>query len=141
MMAILRLLGPHLAVVAAIAALIWWIDDNAADRTRSQIAAANAASEIRRRADLRQSEQRLAETLHGIDRSVTDQLAAIDLVGAVIQPTVTREIIRDPRLSDPDAGLTAGLLAAVNRARATGACTAAADGGIECALPAAADDR
>ena len=141
MTALLRLIAPHIAVVAAIAAIIWWIDDNAADRTREQLAAASAASEIRLRADLRQSEQRLAETLHGIDRSVTDQLAAIDLVGTVIQPTVTREIIRDPRLSDPDAGLTAGLLAAVNRARAAGACSATADGGIECALPAAADDR
>lgn len=140
-MTILARFAPHLAVIAAIAGIIWWIDDRAADRTRGEIAAANAATAIRMQSELRQSEQRIANAVHTITGNVASQIARIDTSRTIIQPTITREIALDPRYTDPAAGLSDGLLKAINDARSSFSCTATAHGGIECTLPATEPDR
>ncbi len=141
MIAILRAFGPHLAVIAALAAIIWWIDDKAADRTRREMRAAAAEAAAGLHVQMRQSEQRVAAAINGIDLTVAAQVRAIEATRTIIQPTITREIFLDPRLSDPDAGISGGLLDALNSARASFTCSPRPDGGIECALPPAADDR
>ena len=132
---LLRRIWPHMLALCAVIGCLWWIDRNAARRTRAQIEAAQARLESRLRADLRQSEQRLTVSIDALAADYARSQVAIARTRAIIQPILTTEIAREPRLSDPAAGLTPGLLAAINRARATGACAATAAGGIRCALP------
>ncbi len=90
------------------------------------------------RGDLRRSEQRLAIAIDGIGGDYQRQREALTRAGAALQPIILKEAARDPRLANPALGLTPGLLDAVNRARAAGACAPAAAGRIACAMPAAA---
>ncbi len=87
---------------------------------------------------VRDSEQRIAARLGDIDSGLGDVNRQIDTAQrTIIQPTIEREIIRETRLSDPAAGLTAGLLDAVNAARRL-SCRSGPDGSVACPVPAAA---
>lgn len=132
-----------LSLVGAMIGFTAWIDHTAAARTRDQIEAARARLQVQIRDEVRRSEQQLAGAISELASDYERGRTVIERTRTIIQPTVTREITLEPRLSDPASGLTPGLLAAVNRARATGACTAAAPGRIVCPLPepaAVADD-
>lgn len=133
---LLARLLPHAMAVLAVLAGLWWIDHQAAGRTRMQIEAANARWESQFRAELRGAERALAERIADIDAEVGRTQGAIEHSRAIVQPTVIREISRETRYSDPALGLSDSLREAVDRARSAVACAAAADGGIICALPA-----
>lgn len=127
---------PHALVVALIAGLIWWIDDNAADRTRDQIAAQAAQAEIRLRADLRTFEGRLGDKIALNGAQVSGQISDLGaLHRTIIQPTLIKELSRETRMSDPAAGITDGVRKELNRALAAVACAPRPDGGIRCTLP------
>lgn len=136
MLALLRPLLPHAVALAAILALLWWLDHRGYQRARTEMAAEAAHVESRLRADLRQSERQLGERIAAIDRHMATRSAALDsLHRTIIAPTVTKELARETRYSDPALGISDGLRAEINRALAAVACTAAADGDIVCTLP------
>lgn len=143
----LALIGRHwripvaLALAATLAGVIAWVDHRTARRTEAQLRATQLMIENRMRADLRRSEARLAGTIAALAADYEQSRTVIERTRTIVQPIVTREIVREPRLSDPAAGLTPGLFDAINRARATGACAAAAAGGIRCPLPQPAPAR
>lgn len=127
-------------IIGAIGGIAWRIDHNAGERMRNELAQQATRIENKVRSDLRQSEQRLALSMQKLGAEYQAGRHVIDNTRTIIKPTVTREIIREPRLSDPAAGLTDGLLGAVNRARtALGPCAATAGGGIRCPVPAPGD--
>ncbi len=142
MIAILRPFLPHIAALAAILGLLWWLDHRGYQRARSEMAAEAVRIESRLRADLSQSERRLTERLAAIDRGVATRIAGLDRIHrTVIQPTLVKELARETRYSDPALGISDSLRAEVNRALAAVACAPAADGGIVCALPDAEPAR
>jgi len=130
--------APHIGLALALGFAVWWVDHQGYGRAMADRDRRDAGMLLQIRAELRQSEQRLAITIDGIASDYQRQRDALSRAGATLQPIILKEAARDPRLSDPAAGLTPGLLDAINRARATGACATAASGRIECAMPAAA---
>lgn len=137
---------PNLMIGVAIIGFIAWIDHNAAERTKARLDAQAKAIENNMRSELRRSEQRLAIKVIGLGDDMVAVRADLDRTRAALAPTVAKEIAHAPRLSDPAAGLTPGLLAAVNSARQAGACPTTATGQPGCTLPSAAarsepDDR
>lgn len=142
MLTILRPLLPHIAALAAVVAVIMWLDHRGYRRARTEMAAASVRAEARIRTDLRQSEQRTAERLAEVERAAVDRIAGLDQIHrTVIQPTVIRELSHETRYSDPASGISDGLRAEVNRALAAVACSPAADGGIVCTLSDARSAR
>jgi hypothetical protein len=64
-----------------------------------------------------QIDQQLDRRLAATAATLRGTLDTIDKEKTIVQPIITREIARDPRLADPNSCLSPGLLAAVNRAR------------------------
>jgi hypothetical protein len=139
---LLRLL-PHIGIALAIVGAVWWIDHKGYQRAMADRDASNAKLLDQMRTELRKSEQGLASSIAGIASDYEAQRGALARAGATLQPIILKEAANDPRLSDPAAGLTAGVLDAVNRARAAGPCAARATGRIECAMsaPGAGQER
>lgn len=129
---------PHGLVVLAIVGAVWWINDAGYDRAMAERDARDAKMLDQMRAELRESEQRLAQSINDLAGDYERQRDGLARAGAAIQPIIIGETNRAPRLADPALGLTPGLLDAVNRARATGPCATTPSGRIECALPTAA---
>ena len=135
MMAFIRPFLPHLMVAAAIIGFVLWIDARGYDRARrdNEALAAKVAADTAKR--LRSSELRLAGIVAKGDTTLAGQIAAIDIdARTIIQPAITKELSSDPRYSDPDAGISVGLLDTLNRARARSTCAGRADGGITCTV-------
>jgi hypothetical protein len=76
---------------------------------------------------------------HGValaDQKNAERLASIETTNrTIIQPTLTKEIASDPRLSNPDLGITDGLRSAIDAARDL-SCRPGAAGSVVCPLPA-----
>ncbi|KEZ00608.1 hypothetical protein AI27_17810 [Sphingomonas sp. BHC-A] len=141
-MAILARLWPHLLAVAAVLGAIWYVDQRGYERARKD----ERLDQLEQRATidklLRDSEGRLATIVGRNDRQLADQIAAVRTYRTtVIQPTIEREIANDTRLADPSMRISDSLLRSINAARVGSACARRIDGGIECALPAAAADQ
>lgn len=134
--ALLRLLPGALAVIA-IAAVVWRIDHAGYVRAMADRDARDARMLVQLRSDLRQSEQRLANAIDGIADGYETGRAERDRAFASLRSGLARDIVHEPRLSDPAAGLTRGMLDTINRARAAGGCATAAAGRIVCTMPAA----
>jgi hypothetical protein len=63
-------------------------------------------------------EKTISANVTAIDQQTGETIRQIETVrSTVIRPTIEREIIREVRLSDPDAGITDSLLQALNRSR------------------------
>jgi hypothetical protein len=131
---------PHGLLALALLGAFWWVDRAGYRRAQNERDAHDAALLSAMESHLRASEQRLVTAFDRIGANYRDQQAALARTGAALQPIILGETAHAPRLADPALGLTAGLLDAVNHARAAGACTAAASGRIACALPAAPPD-
>lgn len=135
---ILRFL-PHAIVIATVLGAIVWIDDNAADRTRGQIEAEGLRIEAKVRADLRATEAKLSTDIGAIGDKVTADSGKVEqLHRTVIQPTIIKEMSHEVRYTDPAAGIPDSVREQINAALTAVACTARADGGIQCALSTAA---
>lgn len=134
--ALLRML-PYIGAVLALAGAILWIDHYGYRRAMAERDVRDAKLLGQLRSELRGSEQRLATSIAGIEGDYEAVRQSLSRTGATLPPIILKETARDPRLSDPALGLSPGLLDAINRARAAGACTAAAAGRIDCTLSAA----
>jgi len=105
---------------------------------RDRIEAELNEARLQWRADLRASENRMAEHLSRIDRDLGEDIAEIDATErTLIQPVIEREVSRDPTLADPDNGISDELRDAINAAAAASACTAATDCADGIAMPGA----
>jgi hypothetical protein len=133
---LLRFLPP-IGIALAVVGAVWWIDRQGYERALADREARDVKLLDQMRRDLRQSEQRIAMSIDAIGDHYETQRSALARAGATLQPIIAGETDYAPRLADPAAGLTSGLLDAVNRARAAGPCAATASGSIACALPAA----
>jgi len=133
--ALLRML-PYVGAALALAAAILWIDHRGYRRAIADRDARDTKLLGQLRFELRGSEQRLAESIIGIEGHYDAVRQSLSRTGATLTPIILKEVAHDPRLSDPALDLSPGLLDAINRARTAGACTAAAAGRIDCALPA-----
>lgn len=137
-MAIFLRLLPHILGVSAILGALWWLDHRGYVRGQDDAARERLITAIMLTRSARQTEQLLGEQINAFGARYEEGRSVIQTTRTIIQPTVTKEIIREPRLSDPAAGLTDGLLHEVNRARsAVGPCSPTAAGGIVCPLPGA----
>jgi len=66
----------------------------------------------------RKTEGNIAAKIGQIDQKTGETIRQIETVRqTVIKPTIEREIRSEVRLSNPDAGITSGLLEALNRGR------------------------
>lgn len=137
---LIRFLPLGLAGLALVAA-IWWIDQRGYRRALIERDMRDARLVALLRADLRRSEQALADSLAHIGAQYENRRAIVAARRAALQPIIVREIMRESRLADPALGLTPGLLDAVNKARAAGACATALAGDAACPLPSATADR
>ncbi|AMK18684.1 hypothetical protein [Sphingobium sp. MI1205] len=130
---------PHLLVVAAVLGGLWYVDHRGYQRARKDFQMDQL--KIRAMFDglLRDSEGRMAGVIRFQDRDLADKIAAVKVYHrTIIQPAIEKEIAHDPALARPDARMSDGLWRQLNAALAGSACSRRADGGIECALPAAA---
>lgn len=108
----------HIAIAAGLAFAVWKIDQNGYERAERHA----AEREARIVEEVRQMEKRIAEQISEIDSDLAAQTSTIDATErTIIVPTLTKEIARDPRFSDPAAGITDSVRNELNRARALSA--------------------
>lgn len=108
----------HIAVVLAIVAAVIYIDHRGYQRAKVDTALAESRRQAAEAEMVRKIEKTLVEGLAAIDGRTADRLAAIDQVDrTIVQPTIVRELARDPRYSDPAAGISVELRDALNAAR------------------------
>jgi hypothetical protein len=129
----LRFLPMALALLGA----IWWLDHQGYERARRETEARDLKLRTELQANLRQVEQALSGQLAAFDAATARTHAGIARTRTILQPTLMKELTRETRYADPDAGISDGLRAAIDRARGAVACASAPDGGIVCTLPAA----
>lgn len=145
---LIKILPYGLAALAILGA-VWYIDHQGYKRAQTQAQLQKAQDDQRQaEANLKMEravgdlEKQLQSIVTQHDAQLYSRLSGIDTTNkTIIQPTITREIQNAPRLSDPNLGITDGLLHGLNRARSLswpdGACVTAADGSTTCALPPA----
>lgn len=139
MTAILLRFLPHAIVVAAILGAILWIDHSGYQRARKDVQQERLVTALMLTRAAREMEANLGQRMTEHDAAAARVERVIEQTRTVYQPIITKEIASVPRLSDPDLGITDRMFEAINRARTAGACSAAADGAIVCAVPAAAE--
>jgi hypothetical protein len=126
---------------------LWFIDHRGYQRAEDKYKLEKAEADARALEANRLAEQRsrkLEQVMQGVvtevDEKLGVRLTSLDVLKqTIIQPTLTKEILSDPRYSNPDAGISVGMLDTLNTARAATnpACTSTANGGLTCPLPAA----
>lgn len=133
----LRLL-PYGLAAAALGFAVWYLDHQGYQRAKrdAQVNALVTAQIVA--TAVRTSESNLAAQIGTIDANVHDQIDNIHATHTETQRIIEREIASDPRLSNPDLGLSDRMFAAINRTRAALACATQSGGGIVCTLRAAA---
>lgn len=117
--AMIRPFLPHIAFAALLLFGIWKIDQNGYSRAGRDAERIELREKQREAELVRRIETMLTRKLGEIDRNTGERIAAIDsLERTIIQPAIVKEIARDPRYSDPAAGISRGMLDAINTARA-----------------------
>ena len=138
--------APYLGAVLALGAAVWYIDHRGFKRAEAEATARENAERLQEqrlviliKTMTRDSEQRMQVLLNNQNTQLADALGQIETTSrTIVQPTLVREISNDPRFSDPDRGITDGMLGAINTSRALSQCAnPAGTVGVDCvALPA-----
>jgi len=102
---------PHIAVALAVIGALLFVDHRGYARAQD---------------DQKKLEQRItakiSDAVDAIDKKTATRIADIDTTQrTIVQPVLTREIIANPRLSDPALGITPAMRDAINAARAESA--------------------
>ena len=119
MPAILFRFLPHIAIVLAVLAGVWYIDNRGYDRAIADRDARDAKARAQWDARIEALSIKLGTDIADIDLTATRTIERIGTIEkTIVQPTIQREIILEKRLSDPAAGITDGLCQAINAARA-----------------------
>lgn len=121
---LLRML-PYGAAALALIAAVWYIDHRGFKRAEHQAEEREkdrqlqlAATAILINKALDNTQGRMQEIANSSDRSLADTIRRIDGVSqTIIQPTLVKEIASDSRFTNPDVGITRGMLDSINAAR------------------------
>jgi hypothetical protein len=144
---LLKLL-PYGVASLALGGAVWYIDHQGYKRAQSYYDLAQAREDLRARTEQLAMERKvndLGNQLKAIvsqhDEALLGRLTNIDSVEkTIIQPTLTKEIYRDPRFTNPDLGISDGMRLELNRARSLswpdGTCVADSLRSATCKLPA-----
>jgi hypothetical protein len=128
---------PTLACAAAVIGAAWYLDHRGYQRAKADAERRQLADAVLAEQKTRRIEKALVEAVAKIDANTGKRISAIDITErTIVQPTLQKEIRSEVRFTDPAAGITVGMLGALNAARAA-SCATAADGAVTCALPAA----
>jgi hypothetical protein len=107
-----------LAIAIAIAIAVWFIDRRGYQRAEEQERLHKLERQELTRSIVSAIDGELDQRLATITAAAAGKIQTIDTEGkTVVQPIITREILRDRTLTDPGRCLSPGLLAAVNAAR------------------------
>jgi hypothetical protein len=107
-----------LAIAISLGLAVWWIDRRGYQRAQEQAEHQRLERAEITAAVVRAIDARLDRRLETISAKLAGQLQTIDVEGkTIVQPMLTRELLRDRSLSDPSRCLSPGLLNAVNAAR------------------------
>lgn len=107
-----------LAIAAALALAVWFIDRRGYQRAKEQDHLRQLEQQEITRAVVQAIDADLDRKLAAVSAETNKKIETIDTEGTtVVQPTITREILRDRTLTDPNRCLSPGLLEAINAAR------------------------
>lgn len=117
--------APYIGAVLALLGAVWYIDHRGYERAEQEA----ADREAERKADLaafvvelgksaRSLEGTMQTAINASDAQLVNTLNGLELTNrTIIQPTLVKEIQSEARFSDPNAGITDGMLRELNRAR------------------------
>jgi hypothetical protein len=118
MRAFLGRFGLPLLIAIALGVAVVWIDQRGYERAKDQEHARDLERAAITADVVRAIDGKLDQRLANVSAALAGQLQTIDTEGkTIVQPILTRELLRDPGLADPDRCLSPGLLNAVNAAR------------------------
>ncbi len=127
---------PHIGIILAVLAGVWYIGHLGEKRAENRLERERLAQAIMWEKQVRRIEEGLAESVAAIDANTGTQIATIQHTDrTIIQPAIEREIRREVQLSDPALGLPDGLREAINAARQLSSSTGPASE-LTVALPA-----
>ena len=108
---------PYILAVAAVLGGIAWIDHRGYERAQADAKFERTVTALLIERAARRQEQRLASRLAAIDTALAQRLGSIETTRrTIVQPVISRELVRDPSLSDPDRAMSDGLRDAINAA-------------------------
>ena len=138
--------APYVAILLALGAAVAFIDHRGYKRAEEQAKLDNAlADKTRLEFKLRLNEEvtklntKLNTLRDDLDFDLQRGIQDIRTHQTNAKSALIKEIQSNVRFSDPAAGISDGMLASINRARAAtnDACSTLPDGGISCVLPPA----
>jgi hypothetical protein len=137
--AIVKRFLPHGLIVLAVLAGVWFLDHRGYQRAKADAETRLKANAIIIEKALRKSEARMTANMAATDSATAARVEQIETINrTIIQPTLTKEFTREIRFTDPAAGISDELRAAINTALnlipGTGA--SAVDGSLTIPLPA-----
>lgn len=127
---------PHLAIVLAVLAGVWYIDHRGYQRAMDDRDKADMAMRAYIGQQLRTYE---ANAIKRENDRAAETKAQLDQIGrntAEGRDTIIKELTHEVRFTDPALGIPERVREAINRAIAASACTATDSGGIRCTVPA-----
>lgn len=116
---------PYVGAVALVGGAVWYIDHRGYERAEHQAEQREkerqlqlAATAILIRDQAAQTRQEMQQLITDSDNRLSATLRNLDTENTtIVQPTLVKEIRSDPRFTDPSAGITDGMLRAINTAR------------------------
>jgi hypothetical protein len=109
---------PYLAVILAVAGAAAWIDHRGYQRADDAAKLEKAQADSRAREIANKITGAITDAVATVDKNTAATLSRIDVTNrTIIQPTIRKEIEREIRFRDPDAGISDGLFNAINTAR------------------------
>lgn len=127
---------PHIAIAALLLGCVAWIDHRGYKRAEADAEARWKEQIAIAAAETRRIEGAIGGATQIIDRNTAARVNQIRVNRQTIVQNITKEVINDPRYSDPDNALSDGVWKNINRARSESAVARSASV-IEYTLPAA----
>jgi hypothetical protein len=110
--------GLPLLILIALGLAVVAIDQRGYNRAKEQDRKADLERQLITADVVRSIDATLDDRLRTVSAKLAGKIQTIDTEGkTVVQPILTRELVRDPSLADPSRCLSPGLLNAVNAAR------------------------
>lgn len=116
---------PYIGAVLLVGAAVWYIDHRGYKRAEAEAVAAESQRKLDLAAfvkavalEVKDLEGSMQTAINESDSRVVGAMSRLDIENrTIIQPTLTKEIQREVRLSDPSLGITDVMRGELNRAR------------------------